>query len=347
MESLSRHYNARRVLVTGGASFIGSALVESLVQNGADVRVVDNLSSGSIANLNNVRNDIEFVKADLRLGDVAASAARGRELVFHLAASHGGRGYIDTHPVECTSNMALDHIVFSAAAASGAGRIVFASSACVYPTTLQTEREHGYLLKESDAGFGAPGRAFPDGEYGWAKLMGELQLAAFHRQHGIDGISCRIFTAYGERENETHAVIALLAKALARLDPFPVWGDGTQTRNFTYVADIVQGLLLAGARLNGSQVVNLGMDRHVTINELMTEIFQQLDWQPAMIDHRPDKPVGVRSRASDNARVRELLNWSPATGLAEGVAKTLSWYRTVATPERLSQLETRLMQREP
>ena len=137
-------------------------------------------------------------------------------------------------------------------------KIVFASSACVYPTNLQSDKDSRFLLREADANFEEPGKAFADGEYGWAKLMGELQLRAFCKQFGLSGIVCRIFTAYGERENESHAVIALIAKAAARLDPFPIWGDGLQTRNFTYVQDTVTGMALAGATLNGFDVVNIG-----------------------------------------------------------------------------------------
>lgn len=343
---VNEHYKGKHILVTGGASFIGSTLVESLLSNGASVTVADNLSSGSMENLEEVRNDIEFMEGDLRRKEFAYRASRGKELVFHLAANHGGRGYIDTHPVECLNNILLDHIVFDAAASSGAAKIIYASSACVYPTVLQEDTDQGYLLKESDVDLKATGRGFPDGEYGWAKLTGELQLAAFHKQHRIDGVACRLFTAYGERENESHSVIALIAKALSRLDPYPVWGDGQQTRNFTYVGDTVEGMILAAARLDGFKAINIGSARHFPINELIAEIFDQLDWRPAEIEYQRNMPVGVRSRAADNTLARKLLDWSPRTSLKEGIGNTLSWYRTIATPERLSELDARLTQRE-
>ena len=107
-------------------------------------------------------------------------------MIFHLAAAHGGRGYIDTHPVECLSNIALDYTVFKAAVAAGAERVVYAGSACVYPTTLQSSAEERLLLREEDADLDRPN--IPDGEYGWYKLTGEMQLRAFHRQCGIDAI---------------------------------------------------------------------------------------------------------------------------------------------------------------
>lgn len=168
---LKQKYNGKKIVITGGASFIGSHLAELMVHSGANVRVVDDLSSGKKTNLSRIRNDIEFLEGDLRDPAVSKMSMRGQEVVFHLAAMHGGRGYIETHPVECMNNMLLDHQVFSAAANSGLEKIVHASSACVYPTNLQDSEKNRGLLKEQDANFEEPGKAFSDGEYGWAKLM--------------------------------------------------------------------------------------------------------------------------------------------------------------------------------
>ncbi len=344
-QRLRRFFEGRPTLVTGGASFIGSHLVELLVASGANVRVADDLSSGRLANLEAVRPAIEFLELDLRRPENARRAAEGASVVFHLAACHGGRGYIETHPVECSANMALDQTVFSEAVAAGARTLVFASSACVYPTNLQESADDRRLLVEGDAGFEEPGKAFADGEYGWAKLMGELQLRAFAKQYGVDAVACRIFTAYGERENESHAVIALIAKAAARLDPFPIWGDGTQTRNFTYVADTVTGLALAAASLTGFAVVNVGSSRHHTVLELLEEIFAAVGWRPSAILRELDRPVGVKSRAADNALSRARLGWEPEVSLEEGVARTARWYLSTTSPQRLARLEALLMER--
>jgi UDP-glucose 4-epimerase len=265
--------------------------------------------------------------------------------VFHLAASHGGRGYIDTHPVECVNNVMLDHVVFSAAARAGTRKVIHASSACVYPTSLQASTTHRLLLAEEDANFEEPGKAFADGEYGWAKLMGELQLRAFHKEYGLDAVACRIFTAYGERENESHSVIALIAKALAKLDPYPVWGDGTQTRNFTYVADTAKGLLLSALACTGFEIINVGSANHVTINELIAEIFAIVKWAPSKIDYELAKPVGVLSRAADVTKSERVLGWHPQTPLDIGLARTISWYEGVATTQRLRNLDALLMSR--
>lgn len=333
-------YNGQAVLVTGGASFIGSHLVELLVEHGAEVRVADDFSSGKRDHLREVIGVVQVLEGDLRQPAFADQAVAEQQTVFHLAAMHGGRGYIDTHPVECTSNMVLDHMVFAAAVRAGVERLVQASSACVYPTNLQASQRS--LLRESDANFEEPGKAFADGEYGWAKLMGELQLSAFHRQHGINTVAARIFTAYGERENESHAVIALIAKALAKLDPFPVWGDGWQTRNFTYVRDTALGLAVAG-QLNGNQVLNVGSEEHHSIRDLMEVIFDCVGWMPQRFDYQLDKPVGVLSRAADNTQIRGLAGWEPATPLAEGIALTAQWYAENTPSEKLGNLEELLM----
>lgn len=338
-------YAGRSVLVTGGASFISSHLVEALVQTGARVRVADDFSSGRIEHLTDVKDDIEVIPGDLRDPHVAKKACEGMELVFHLAAAHGGRGYIESHPVECLENIGLDHTVFAAAALGGSEKIIHASSACVYPTNLQDDVNGRALLSESAANFETPGAAFADGAYGWAKIMGEYQLAAVSRQFGLSGASCRIFTAYGERENESHAVVGLIAKAVARLDPYPIWGDGLQTRNFTYVADTAAGLLLAGEAVEGFDVVNVGGDVHHTINDLVEAIFDVLDWHPDVIDRQLDKPVGVLSRAADCTKSAEMLGWRPSFSFHEGIARTTHWYESIASSDRLAGLETLLMER--
>jgi nucleoside-diphosphate-sugar epimerase len=338
-------YAGRRVLVTGGAGFIGSHLVEYLARQGAVVTVADDLSSGCLENLAAMAGECRVLVGDLRDADFTRRAVVGQDVMFHLAASLGGRGYIDTHPVECCNNMLLDHTVFQCAALAGVQRCILASSACVYPTNLQDSASARSLLSEDQCGFDEPGQVFPDGEYGWAKLTGELQLRAFHRQYGIDATACRLFTAYGERENESHAVVALIAKALAGLDPYPVWGDGTQTRNFTYVGDIVLGLALAGARASGFDVVNIGSSEHTSVSELVDVIFAVTGFRPNRIEWQPDMPVGVKSRAADCTKCDRLWDWHPSTPLTDGIARTVEWYATSVSRTRLDALDAHLMTR--
>ena len=333
------------VLVTGGASFIGSHLSEALVAQGAEVSVIDDLSSGRLEHLSAIASQIEFKQGDARDPNTMLEACRGKKILFHLAAAHGGRGYIDTHPVECLNNLVVDHNVFVQAARTGVERVVFASSACVYPTTLQSSAIERELLTEDAANFDRPGGAYADGEYGWAKLMGEYQLRAVTKQFPVSGTACRIFTAYGERENESHAVVALIAKALLRIDPFPVWGNGLQTRNFTYVGDTVEGLMLGAALPGKFETLNVGQARHFTILELLEEIFEAVGWRPGDLSFELDRPVGVLSRASDNRKIQEHFNWEPATSLKEGVRRTVSWYREISTNSNRLELERKLTRR--
>jgi UDP-glucose 4-epimerase len=331
------------VLVTGGASFIGSHLVEDLVEHGADVRVADDFSSGEIENLAAVEDEIEIVAGNLKRMGFAEEATEGIDTVFHLAADHGGRGYIANYPANCATNMALDNVVYEAAAQNGVGRICFASSACTYPTDIQQERQR---LSEDMVSFEERGGAYADEVYGWAKLMGERSLQAYHEQYDIDASMVRIFTAYGPRENETHAIVALMAKAYAGQDPFQIWGDGEQTRNFTYVKDITRALRLAAENITDATPVNAGISRYVTINEAVESIFEYLDWEPNEIDYMTDKPEGVRHRAADTTRAEELLGWEPEYTVEEGIERTLDWYTEARDPDYVREnLETLLHER--
>ncbi len=316
-------WDGERVLVTGGASFIGSHLVEDLVAEGADVRVADDFSSGERGNLAAVAEEVEVLDGNLKHWGFADEATAGVDTVFHLAADHGGRGYIANYPANCATNMALDNVVYEAAADNGVGRICFASSACTYPTDIQQERRR---LSEDMVSFDERGGAYADEVYGWAKLMGERSLQAYHEQYDVDASIVRIFTAYGPRENETHAIVALMAKAYAGQDPYRIWGDGEQTRNFTYVKDITRALRLAVENVTDATPVNAGISRYVTINEAVEHIFDHLGWEPDEIDYMTDKPVGVRHRAADTTRAQELLGWEPEYTVEDGIERTLDWY---------------------
>ena len=336
-------WTGERVLVTGGASFIGSHLVEDLVDHGADVRVADDLSSGEIENLAAVDDEIEFLEGNLKEMSFAEEATEDVDTVFHLAADHGGRGYISNYPANCATNMALDNVVYEAAAENGVDRISFASSACTYPTDIQQERQR---LSEDMVSFEERGGAYADEMYGWAKLMGERSLQAYHEQYDIDASIVRIFTAYGPRENETHAIVALMAKAYAEQDPYRIWGDGEQTRNFTYVKDITRALRLAAENVTGATPVNAGIRDYITINEVAEAVFSRLDWEPAEINHMTDKPVGVRHRAADTTRAEELLGWEPQYTLQDGIDRTLDWYAENREREYVqNNLETLLHER--
>ncbi|MCW4000208.1 MAG: NAD-dependent epimerase/dehydratase family protein [Candidatus Bathyarchaeota archaeon] len=326
----------KKILVTGGASFIASHLVDTLLKTGADVVAADDFSSGKLENLEYpftkknvdkwVYKNLTVYRGDLKDRNFTRHMVDGVDVVFHLAALHGGRGYIDTHPAECSSNMILDQLVFEEACRAGVDRVCFASSACIYPSYLQEQAGSKYLLKETDADPFVRDKAFADLEYGWAKLMGEMALRAYHREFGMKTASVRIFTAYGPRENETHAIVALIAKAFIKMDPYSIWGSGEQDRNFTYVQDIVDALVLASQKIEDGTAVNAGRSDRLTINQAADLVFDLAGWKPKSIQRDLSKPQGVTSRAADLDRARALLDWSPKVSYEEGFKKTIEWY---------------------
>jgi len=323
----------KRVIVTGGASFIGSHLVDKLVELGAEVTVVDNLSSGSFENLEKSQEKINLMKKDLEYisKDEIKQIFQDQNIIFHLAAVHGGRGYIQTHPADVCSNLSIDHHVFEAAANNGGSmeNLVFASTACVYPPSMQDKIGSDYRLQEKDSNpIVMDGYMSADIEYGWGKLMSEMQINAFISQYGLKACPVRFVTAYGPRENETHAIIALIYKAVQLMDPYAMWGDGQQERDFTYVEDIVDGTLLASEKVFDGTPINLGTGQKHRLIDVAETIFNILKWRPAKIKFEPSMPTGPLSRALDNTRAKKLLGWEPRFSLEEGLRKTIEWYQT-------------------
>ncbi len=317
------------MLVTGGASFIGSHLVDALVAQGARVRVVDDLSVGLMETLltHLETGRIEFRREDLLDAAVARRAAEGQEVVFHLAADHGGRGYIATHPVECSTNLILDGTVFRACHRAGVRKVVFASSGCVYPISRQMDPNERVHLSEDMVG--PPYE--PDDVYGWAKLTAEITLRAYHEQHGMKAASCRFFTVYGPRCGESHAVMAMIARAFTRQDPFVIWGTGEQIRNWTYVDDIVQGLVLAAERIDDGSAVNLGTAERIRVLDCARAVMRLAGYEPSIVK-RTDLPSGVLNRVADTTLARKLLGKVPQVSFKDGLKRTYDWY--VASKDR-------------
>lgn len=317
------------VLVTGGASFISSHLIDKLVEFGASVTVVDDLSNGKKENLVNSWDKIKFIHQDLEYisKKEITDIFTGNEIVFHFAADHGGRGYIDTHPADVCSNFAIDHHVFEACSNTNVEKVIFSSSACVYPTELQNKIGSDYKLKEDDSDpENLDGFLSADVEYGWAKLMSEVQMKSFYKQYGLKGCPVRFVTAYGPREDETHAIIALIYKAIEKMDPYEIWGDGNQERDFTYVEDIVSGSILAAEKISDMTPVNLGTGQRYKMIDVVKMICKILNWMPSSFNFDTSKPSGALSRSLDNTRAKELLGWEPQFSLKEGLQKTVKWY---------------------
>jgi len=333
IDKRTQRWNEKRVVVTGGASFIGSHLVDKLAESGAKVTVVDNLSSGRVENLEKCRHKINLIRKDLEYisKDEIKQIFQDQNIIFHLAAVHGGRGYIQRHPADVCSNLSIDHHVFEAALNSSGSleNLVFASTACVYPPSLQDKIGSDYRLQEKDSNPSVmDGYMSADLEYGWGKLMSEMQINAFINQYGLKACPVRFVTAYGPRENETHAIIALIYKAVQKMDPYLIWGDGQQERDFTYVEDIVEGTILASEKVYNGTPINLGTGQKHRMIDVAETIFNILKWRPAKIKFEPSMPTGPLSRALDNTRANKLLGWHPRFSLEEGLRMTIEWYQT-------------------
>jgi nucleoside-diphosphate-sugar epimerase len=263
---------------------------------------------------------------------------QGVDTVFHLAADHGGRGYVDLHQAGPASNFFLDGLVFAEALKAKVKKVVFASSGCVYPNFLQSDtKKELYLTEDLTKG---PNDA--DNTYGWAKLMGEFTLQAYAKEHGMGAASCRYFTVYGPRGVENHAVIAMIARAFLGQNPFEVWGDGTQIRNWTYIDDIVEGTILAGEKINDGTAINLGTMERIRVIDC-AKMVCELTGHKAEIKLFPDMPTGPLNRVADNSLARKLLGWEPKVLFREGLKRTIDWYYATRDKAEVKRIFTRML----
>ena len=333
-------WSGKLALVTGGASFIGSTLTDALLARGARLRIGDDLSSGHLDNIRGHLGSgkVDFLHADLREPGVTRAAMHGVDTVFHLAADHGGRGYVDLHQAGPASNFFLDGLVFAEALRAKVKKVVFASSGCVYPNFLQSDiHKEVYLTEDLTKG---PNDA--DNTYGWAKLMGEFTLQAYAKEHGMGAASCRYFTVYGPRGVENHAVIAMIARAFLQQNPFEVWGDGSQIRNWTYIDDIVEGTILAGEKITDGTAINLGTMERITVLECANMVcdFTQ---HKAEIKKRPDMPTGPLNRVADNTLAKRLLGWAPKVPFRDGLKRTIDWYFATKNRQEVQRIFARML----
>ena len=340
MTSSETFWSGKPVLVTGGASFIGSTLIDQLLARGAKIRIVDDLTSGHLDNIeeHSKSGRIQFTHADLREPGVTRAAMQGVDTVFHLAADHGGRGYVDLHQAGPASNFFLDGLVFAEALRAKVKKVVFASSGCVYPNFLQSDvNKELYLTEELTNG---PNDA--DNTYGWAKLMGEFTLRAYAKEHGLGAASCRYFTVYGPRGVENHAVIAMIARAFLGQNPFEVWGDGTQIRNWTFIDDIVEGTILAGEKIHDGTAINLGTMERIQVLDA-AKMVCDFTGHKAEIKLRPDMPTGPLNRVADNSLAKRLLGWQPKVLFRDGLKQTIDWYYQTKNREEVRRTFGRML----
>ncbi|HXJ38951.1 MAG TPA: NAD-dependent epimerase/dehydratase family protein, partial [Bryobacteraceae bacterium] len=174
------------------------------------------------------------------------------------------------------------------------------------------------------------------------KLMGELTLRAYAKEHGMGAVSCRYFTVYGPRGVENHAVIAMIARAFLKQNPFEVWGDGTQIRNWTFIEDIVEGTILAGEKINDGTPINLGTIERIKVIDA-AKMVCDFTGHKAEIKLRPDMPTGPLNRVADNALAKKLLGWEPEVLFRDGLKRTMDWYYATKNREEVHRTFGRML----
>jgi GDP-D-mannose 3', 5'-epimerase len=311
-------------VVTGAGGFIGGHLVTDLVAQGIDVRAVDAKPLDSWYQLS---PEAESLMVDLTDRDTCRRAVEGAEQVFNLAADMGGIGFIEGNKARCMLSVLINTHLLIAARDEGAERYFYASSACVYAAGKQ-DRPGVAGLAEPDA---YP--AMPEDGYGWEKLFSERMCRNFAEDFGIETRVARYHNVYGPhgaysggREKAPAAICRKVAAAqLAGDDTIEIWGDGRQTRSFTYIDDCVTGTQLIAAS-DVDEPLNLGSSETVTIDQLVDTV-EAVAGTKLRRRYLQDAPQGVRGRSSDNTTILARLGWEPTTPLADGIEATYRWIR--------------------
>ena len=311
-------------LVTGGAGFIGSHIVSALVARGDRARVLDDLSSGSLANLAHLETGptgsgapVELVRGDVADPSAAGEACRGVRGVFHQAAQVSVPQSLEDPERSYRVNVTGTLRVLEAARQAGAGRVVFAASAAAYGDSAE-------LPKREDA------LPDPRSPYASGKVAGEHLLRVWGLAHGLRTVSLRYFNVFGPRQADDSpytGVIAIFARALLEGRAPTIYGDGEQTRDFTYVSNAVEANLAAIERdLEPGVVINVGGGSRISVNELFAAMARILgrELEPR---HEPTRSGDVRDSVASLERARRLLGYEPRVGWERGLAETLAWYR--------------------
>ena len=307
-----------RILVTGGAGFIGSHLTARLVDRGHDVFVLDNLSTGTMKNLSHIQSpqNLKVLRADIRwIPRSFLRRLRRIDGVCHLAAMTSVQESVK-NPVPTTEvNLIGTLRVLEAARKLRAERIVYASSAAVHGTPRS-------LPITEDAGMA------PISPYGSSKAASELYCKAFEENHGIEAISLRYFNVYGPRQasNQYSGVISIFARKLLRRLPLPIFGDGSQSRDFVFVVDAIDGTIAALEKESlHSRVFNIASGKETTVLEL-ARMMQEIAGASSDLIFKPPRKGDVRRSVADIARAQDELGFRPATDLRDGLSATIQWF---------------------
>lgn len=303
-----------KVLVTGGAGFIGSHLVDKLIENGHEVIVLDNLSNGNKTNVNPAAH---FFKIDIRDKKIVDIFRKEKpEVVFHLAAQINLRKSIENPEYDAEINILGSLNLLKCCVEYDVRKIVFSSSAAVYgePQYLPVDEKHP---------------TEPSSPYGVSKLSVEKYLKLFNETHGLDYIIFRYANVYGERQNPRGeaGVISIFIDKLLRGERPIIFGDGEQTRDYVYVKDVAEATINAMEKNVKNEIINIGTGKEITVNGLFKKIRELLKVDIEPIHEKPKKEV--RRFFMNIEKAKKLLGWEPKTNLEKGLSNTIHYLKTL------------------
>ena len=304
-------------LVTGGAGFIGSHLVEGLLARGVAVRVLDNFATGKRENIAHVTDQIELLEGDVRNLTTVRSAMRNVDVVFHEAAlpsvERSVKNPLESNEVNITGTVNI----LLAARDTNVPRVVFAASSAAYGNTAQLPKEESMTPE-------------PLSPYAVSKIAGEQYAKIFQQLYGLSTVSLRYFNVFGPRQDPTTQYAGAIAKFIScalESKPYPVFGDGEQSRDFTYVSNVVDANLLAAeAQLAGAPLMNIAYGKRATLNEIIG-MLNELTHQNLPAQYLPERAGDVRHSHANLKRAQDILGYAPKVDLLEGLRRTLEWYR--------------------
>jgi UDP-glucose 4-epimerase len=317
----------KKILVTGGAGFIGSNLVKKLAAKGHRIRVFDNLTTGHKRNLENVSGKIDFVKGDLRNAKAVQKAAKGIDFVFHLGAIRAVNRSVEdpseTNDVNVTGMLNL----LMAAKSEGVKRVVYASSSSVYGEVKT------FSIAENEP-------LAPESPYAAAKIMGEYYCQIFYKLYGLETVALRFFNVFGPNQNPESTYSMLIPIFIQRLlegrSPEVHW-DGKQSRDFVYVDDIVKAMMLAMHRKGvAGQVFNIGSEENHSVIEVFNLLKKMLKTPHIKPTFYPKRAGDVRRTLADTSKARKMLGFKASYSFEDGIKKTLDWFISSGVLARLS-----------
>jgi nucleoside-diphosphate-sugar epimerase len=308
-----------KILVTGGAGFIGSNLVEELLKKNHTIKVLDNFSTGSRNNIEGYRKDIEVIEGDIRSYHIVQKAVHNVEVIFHLAALPSVPRSI-TDPITSNEVNVLGTLnLLNAAVESKVSRFIFSSSSSVYGDTPELPKHEGMTPN-------------PLSPYAVSKLTGEKYCSVFSRLYGLETISLRYFNVFGPRQDPNSQYSAVIPKFIKLMinDKQPViYGDGLQSRDFTFVKNVVNAnILAASAKCESGVVMNCACHFRVTLNDLVNEINQILGKNIQPIYSEP-RTGDIKHSFADISLAKKLINFEPTFGFKEGLIKTFDYYKSL------------------